>query len=89
MQAIKSKADAQEVIDRLISSEGFITLWDTSKTIRAVTRIVKTDGFGYYVSYHEDTTGEDWTQYHYLAEIVSIIWDNRKFINRSGQLETI
>lgn len=89
MQAIKSKADAQKVVEHLISSDGFITLWDEPKTIRAISKIVKMDGLGYYVSYHEDTTGEDWSQYHYLAEIVSLIWDHRKFINRSGQLETI
>ena len=85
MKAIRSRADAKEVVNRLIETEGFITLWDTPTSILVITSIAKAE-CGCYVTYHEDTTDENWTQFQSMERIVDNIWRNRKFINQSGKL---
>lgn len=89
MNKIKCKADAEELIRRLAAGDAVISLWDTPASIRVITRIVDDGSSGFYVSYHEDTTGEDWRQFHYLSEIIDTIWNNRKHINNSDQLQHI
>jgi hypothetical protein len=86
---IKRKQDAVDVIHKLVASEGGIALWSYPVTSRSIVRIVEVYGYGFYVMYHEDFIGEDWVQFHYPAELVDVIWDNRKFINQSGQISDL
>ena len=89
MEKIKSKADAKELIRRLVEKEEWITLWETARSIRVITRIIDDGASGYYVHFHEDTTGEEWSSFRYLSEIVDVVWDNRKYINSTPQLRRI
>lgn len=90
MNCIRSKADAQAVVNHIVSTADPITIWEVPGSIRVIVKISDVDnGYGYYVTYHEDTTGEDWSQFHYPAEVTEAIWRNRKYINSSGQLDNI
>ena len=81
MNMIRSKKDVEKLIDWIIANETVMGLWDEEDTIRSIIRIEQDDWMGYRVTYHEDITGEDWTQFHYPSELIDLIWKCRKHIN--------
>lgn len=89
MNMIRSKKDVEKLIDWLIANETVMGLWDEEDTIRSIIRIEPDDWMGYRVTYHEDITGEDWTQFYYPSELIDLIWKCRKHINQNGRLQYI
>ena len=93
MNNIRSKADVAKVVDRLIETQKWLTLrdefygiGDRRNSCVAITRITKDDLDMYHTTYHDDISGDDWTEVTYPCEVESIIWFYRKSINHSGQL---
>ncbi len=89
MKTIRTKKDVEELIKRLVENGASISIWDEKESCCSISNIVENGNCRYYVDYHEDLTGKDWTQFQYYSELVKILWDNRKHINRTGQLQYI
>ena len=90
MKKIISKALAEQFVKAVLNDNKMIQLWDNMKNNR-IMEITETISQDYFKVVFTDTVqgvimGEETMK---LSMLVEIIWENRKFINQSGQLDNL
>lgn len=88
MEKIKKYKDATAAAIKMAESKKEIQLWDERKTAR-VAMVELFDGDLCKIQYVDTVTGEVWNDRVSIHELSAAIWENRKFINNSGQIENL
>lgn len=88
MNKIVRKADVKVVLNNLVKTEEPLILWSNIDSVRYIDTVEKTED-GYRITIFDDVTGAGWRGFFYPSEAINLIWENRKYINESGQLEKL
>lgn len=88
MEKIKKYKDATSVATKMAERKIEVQLCDERKTARIV-KVEHFDGYLCKIQYVDAVTGDVWNDRVSINELSEVIWENRKFINNSGQLENM
>lgn len=98
---IKSFKDARAIADLMVAGDfqkrycigydadkPFVQLWDNEVSNRLMI-VIREDIWGYTVAFTDTVNDTEFFEELTISEIEEAIWHHRKFINQSGQLDSI
>jgi len=88
MEKIKNYKSATAVAIKIAKSKKELQLWDEPQSARIV-KVEFQNGDVCSLKYEDSVTGEVWDGKTTIFGLSRAIWENRKFINHSGQLENL